>query len=209
MEEFDLSNMYSDYEKSRKQECRRPTFVSSKEDSLSYERPCAINTLKDEDIEALFLKAETEFCKAACKHLKESILSMMLDELDIVTELSEGERLVLLARTNGNAQICTEDECMSKLDHWIDYTEIEFISEELLLVSYNPDDVITLGKTRYVSGDIVIVEIDENGNECSVNEKTLRHFLEFRTENLTQIEADGNTYPVFRLDWLGGSNEGI
>lgn len=79
------------------------------------------------------------------------------------------------------------------------FCEQDIVFDEQLLIHCNADDVVELGGIRYLLGTAVIVEMDENGNECSVTHETIESAFDYVEANLTTISVDGMAIPVFRL----------
>ena len=114
----------------------------------------------------------------------------------------ENTRLVILADPKKGSKLYSEDECMDKLLTDIDFDPdiIDEIFDGALLVNYNEDDVSVIKGKRYLIGPMMILEIDENGNECSITPDTIKNFFDFTETCSTEIKVDGRIYSAFRLD---------
>ena len=54
-------------------------------------------------------------------------------------------------------------------------------------------------RTRYLLGAAEVSEIDQNGNECSINLFTLERTIDYVNENLTVVSIGGELVPALRL----------
>ena len=68
-----------------------------------------------------------------------------------------------------------------------------------LLLHYDKSDVIETDRTRYLLGAAEVSEIDQNGNECSINLFTLERTIDYVNENLTVVSIGGELVPALRL----------
>ena len=64
---------------------------------------------------------------------------------------------------------------------------------------YDKSDVIETDRTRYLLGAAEVSEIDQNGNECSINLFTLERTIDYVNENLTVVSIGGELVPALRL----------
>lgn len=120
-------------------------------------------------------------------------------------ESGDDSQLVLLAHPNAPCVITAAQECWNYLDdRYGDYTmysDVDVIFNDRIFIAYNPEDIVTLGGRRYLHGYAVVFEIDEDGNESSVNEETIRNFAAYSLKNTTYLETeDGERFKVFLLD---------
>ena len=54
-------------------------------------------------------------------------------------------------------------------------------------------------KERHLLGAAEVSEIDQNGNECSINLFTLERTIDYVNENLTVVSIGGELVPALRL----------
>lgn len=145
--------------------------------------------------------------------------SMMEEALDVLNELAcsllcdRAEKLVhkygtplydpqvvMLIAPDSMMDVATAEECEELLDELGDYSEVESIFEDSLLIRYDADNVVTLGGVRYLLGYGVIFEIDEYGNECSIDSGTIENIMDFMYEKRSEITVDGQIFDAFRLE---------
>ena len=68
-----------------------------------------------------------------------------------------------------------------------------------LLLHYDKSDEIETDRIRYRVGAAEVSEIDQNGNECSINLFTLERTIDYVNENLTVVSIGGELVPALRL----------
>ena len=132
--------------------------------------------------------------------LLQELLRIKLSESTFSKEIpGEEHRLVIVANPKCGIRF-RDDYELDRLAEEIGCNfDAEMIYDDQLLVHYDPDDVITLGGVRYLNGSIVIFEMDEDGNACSVTKKTVENLLNYLDVDRTYLLADHKKYPVFRL----------
>lgn len=74
-----------------------------------------------------------------------------------------------------------------------------FVHDDLVILRCKSEDVATLGGQCYLLGAAIVLEIDEDGNECNIDGETVSMAMEFFEENLTDVQVDSGTYPAIRL----------
>ena len=82
--------------------------------------------------------------------------------------------VVMAINPSGYIDVFTAQEFQHMTEEDDAFCEQDIIFDDLLLIHCNPEDVVDLGGIRYLLGTAVIVEMDENGNECSVTHETIR-----------------------------------
>ena len=80
-----------------------------------------------------------------------------------------------------------------------DEMEADLVADGELLLHYDKSDVIETDRTRYLLGAAEVSEIDQNGNECSINLFTLERTIDYVNENLTVVSIGGELVPALRL----------
>ena len=80
-----------------------------------------------------------------------------------------------------------------------DEMEADLVADGELLLHYDKSDVIETDRTRYLLGAAEVSEIDQNGNECSINLFTLERTTDYVNENLTVVSIGGELVPALRL----------
>ena len=192
-----MSAKYKNYMTFREYECQGPAFVAAEVGKNCYHKrypvefsPRAI----DPDI------IDPGAGGFICDRIREFIVEMMNEELEEAKKEYGDQRFVLVADPEGKPCICTEKGCVERLEYSDEYTELDVVCGEEVLICYNPEDIISFGRSRYVTREIVILEIDDDGNDCSINEETFNRFLDFCENNYTTIRVDGRVYGAFRLD---------
>ena len=140
---------------------------------------------------------------AIAEHLRDEAVTCRCEKLgELRKKYGEDARLVILADPAKGYRICTEEACREELfdDDDYDSETIDTIFDEALFVGFNDCDIATLGGTRYLTGRMMIFEVDEDGNEISITPDTIRSFFDFVEISRTLIEVDGKNFPAFRLD---------
>ena len=107
-----------------------------------------------------------------------------------------GDRLVMLTGPDSDTDFCTEEMCGIIM---MNYTEAAVIYDESLLIGFDPEDMTAINGIPYIGGDIIVREIDEDGNECDVDFDTIRNFIHFKYENLVTITVFDTEFDAFRL----------
>ena len=80
-----------------------------------------------------------------------------------------------------------------------DEMQADLVADGELLLHYDESDVIETDGTRYLLGAAEVSEIDQNGNECSINLFTLERTIDYVNENLTVVSIGGELVPALRL----------
>lgn len=106
--------------------------------------------------------------------------------------------MVMTIDPTGQIDICTQDEGDDLLEDE-DSLEDFIVFDDLLILTCEASKVVELGGVRYLLGPAVIREIDDDGNDCSINAETIGNAFDFMEVNLTGIKVDGKEIPAFRL----------
>ena len=107
--------------------------------------------------------------------------------------------VLLLFPGEGPVLVDIEDRCKPFGESSFEVGELE--DEYGLCMEYDGSCVATLGGVRYlVESPLMILDIDEDGNERSVSHEIIRKALSFLAERETLIEVDDEVYQAFRLD---------
>lgn len=85
------------------------------------------------------------------------------------------------------------------LEQVYDEMEADLVADGELLLHYDKSDVIETDRTRYLLGAAEVSEIDQNGNECSINLFTLERTIDYVNENLTVVSIGGELVSALRL----------
>lgn len=109
-------------------------------------------------------------------------------------------RIVIMLGPSRELELMTAESSEAILSALGDYSEVDVVGEAELLLRYDPAEVIEVGGDRYLAGTAEIFEIDENGNECSIDPETMYDVLNFVEKNLTEIVMDGDAFPILRLE---------
>lgn len=168
---------------------------------------CPENWEAEENQEAASQQHEPDWCSV----LKEAL--DVLNELVCVSLCDRAEELVhkygtplydpqvvMLIAPDSMMDVATAEECEALLDELGDYSEVESIFEDSLLIRYDAENVVTLGGVRYLLGYGVIFEIDEYGNECNIDSSTIEKVMDFMYEKRSEITVDGQIFDAFRLE---------
>ena len=151
-------------------------------------------TLTDQEIAAL---ADLIFT-ALTDCLRDEADARKCEKLgELRKKYGEDARMVILADPAKGYKICTAE---TSQDTFLDDNGFEPVFDDELLINYDEEDVVTLGGRRYLTGPMVVFEIDEDGNECSITPDTIKSFFDFTEASRTLIEVDGKNFPAFRLD---------
>ena len=156
-------------------------------------------TLTDQEIAAL---ADLIFT-ALTDCLRDEAVTRRCEKLgELRKKYGEDARLVILADPAKGYRICTEEASLDAFleDDAFEPGGFEPVFDEELFINYDEEDVVVLGGRRYLTGPMVIFEIDEDGNECSITPDTIKSFFDFTEASRTLIEVDGKNFPAFRLD---------
>lgn len=108
-------------------------------------------------------------------------------------------RIVMMIHPEYEGELMTAEYSETILSDLGDYSEVEAVFDELLMLRYNEDDVVELGGVRYLLGMAEVFEIDDDGNECSIDFGTMQDASDYVAMNLTEIMVDGKTFPALRL----------
>ena len=149
-----------------------------------------IRYLQDEEERSI-----SDFTPLAKEFIQEFDIAYLSRELLYVQKNNEtGDRLAIATGPENYTNICTEEECEIAMGKC---TEMAVVFDGSLLISFNPKDLVTVDGSQYINGDIIIREIDDNGNECDVNFDTIRNFICFKYANLKTITLSDRETDVF------------
>ena len=96
-------------------------------------------------------------------------------------------------------ELLTEAGSRDIFEDVYDEMEADLVADGELLLHYDKSDVIETDRTRYLLGAAEFSEIDQNGNECSINLFTLERTIDYVNENLTVVSIGGELVPALRL----------
>ena len=140
---------------------------------------------------------------AIAEHLRDEAVTRRCEKLgELRKKYGEDARLVILADPAKGYKICTAEASLDAFleDDAFEPGGFEPVFDEELFINYDEEDVVTLGGRRYLTGPMVVFEIDGDGNECSITPDTIKSFFDFTEASRTLIEVDGKNFPAFRLD---------
>ena len=109
------------------------------------------------------------------------------------------ERIVMVILPGAGGELLTEDGSRGIFEDVYDEMEADLVADGELLLHYDESDVIETDGTRYLLGAAEVSEIDQNGNECSINLFTLERTIDYVNENLTVVSIGGELVPALRL----------
>lgn len=162
--------------------------MESRQETASEWRDRYMTSLIENALDAL----NTLICTSLCERTEELIC-------EYGTPVNDPQ-VVMLIQPDFTTDVATADECEELLDELGDYSAVESVFEDTLLLRYDESDVVTLGGVRYLVGLGVIFEIDEYGNECSIDRSTIETVMDFMEKNHTKITVDGQSFDAFRLE---------
>ena len=96
-------------------------------------------------------------------------------------------------------ELLTEAGSRDIFEDVYDEMEADLVADGELLLHYDKSDVIETDRTRYLLGAAEFSEIDQNGNECSINLFTLERTIDYVNKNLTVVSIGGELVPALRL----------
>ena len=76
-------------------------------------------------------------------------------------------------------ELLTEAGSRDIFEDVYDEMEADLVADGELLLHYDKSDVIETDRTRYLLGAAEVSEIDQNGNECSINLFTLERTIDY------------------------------
>ena len=135
-----------------------------------------------------------QLVKEIAQELDIARLSRML--VDAQKNNKTGDRMVMVTGPGSDTDFCTEQMCRIIM---MNYTETAVIYNESLLISFDLEDMTAINGIPYIGGDIIVREIDEEGNECDVDFDTIRNFIHFKYENLVTITVFDTEFDAYRL----------
>ncbi len=113
-------------------------------------------------------------------------------------DVTEDPIIMLLLLPDGSAQVITEEELIElKLDFSV--TDSDFLRDDMLLVQYSENDVLQVDGKRYLMGAVLICEIDENGNSCSISEETIKNTYDYIDMNQVMIVFGNSSVVALRI----------
>ena len=119
--------------------------------------------------------------------------------LEAIREDHPKERIVMVILPGAGGELLTEDGSRDIFEDVYDEMEADLVADGELLLHYDKSDVIETDRTRYLLGAAEVSEIDQNGNECSINLFTLERTIDYVNENLTVVSIGGELVPALRL----------
>ena len=96
-------------------------------------------------------------------------------------------------------ELLTEAGSRDIFEDVYDEMEADLVADGELLLHYDKSDVIETDRTRYLLGAAEVSEIDQNGNECSINLFTLERTIDYVNENLTVVSLAASWFRSLRL----------
>ena len=105
--------------------------------------------------------------------------------LEAIREDHPKERIVMVILPGAGGELLTEAGSRDIFEDVYDEMEADLVADGELLLHYDKSDVIETDRTRYLLGAAEVSEIDQNGNECSINLFTLERTIDYVNENLT------------------------
>jgi len=150
--------------------------------------------MEEADVEKLF--------SDAADMLRELVIIAFTMKLEMAqdehADEDEPPMLVMVIDPTGHVEICTEDEGNELFEDEAPDDEMIIFDGQLILSS-DYDNVAELGGVNYLIGPAVIREMDDDGNDISITDDTIRNVFDFMEANLTGIQVDGKVTPAFRL----------
>ena len=119
--------------------------------------------------------------------------------LEAIREDHPKERIVMVILPGAGGELLTEAGSRDIFEDVYDEMEADLVADGELLLHYDKSDVIETDRTRYLLGAAEVSEIDQNGNECSINLFTLERTIDYVNENLTVVSIGGELVPALRL----------
>lgn len=119
--------------------------------------------------------------------------------LKAIREDHPKERIVMVILPGVGGELLTEAGSRDIFEDVYDEMEADLVADGELLLHYDKSDVIEADGTRYLLGAAEISEIDQNGNECSINLFTLERTIDYVNENLTVVSIGGELVLALRL----------
>lgn len=119
--------------------------------------------------------------------------------LEAIREDHPKERIVMVILPGAGGELLTEAGSRDIFEDVYDEMEADLVADGELLLHYNKSDVIETDRIRYLLGAAEVSEIDQNGNECSINLFTLERTIDYVNENLTVVSIGGELVPALRL----------
>lgn len=128
----------------------------------------------------------------------ESIIQIRIDA--IAEDLAGKDYAVLILDETGDDEVMGRQECEEMYDDFcFDDTALE--DDFGFLIAYDSDHLIEIGGSWYlVDAPLLIFEIDEDGNECSIDSGTVMTSRRFLRENMVELTLEGETYTAYRLN---------
>ena len=119
--------------------------------------------------------------------------------LEAIREDHPKERIVMVILPGAGGELLTEAGSRDIFEDVYDEMQADLVADGELLLHYDKSDVIETDRTRYLLGAAEVSEIDQNGNECSINLFTLERTIDYVNENLTVVSIGGELVPALRL----------
>ena len=119
--------------------------------------------------------------------------------LEAIREDHPKERIVMVILPGAGGELLTEAGSRDIFEDVYDEMEADLVADGELLLHYDKSDVIETDRTRYLLGAAEVSEIDQNGNECSINLFTLERTIDYVNENLTVVSIGGELVSALRL----------
>lgn len=133
--------------------------------------------------------------------LKDGLEAIIQWKINLIEEdLEDGEYAVLVLDETGDDEVMGRQECEELYDEFC-FDDGALEDDFGFLIVYDSTRLIEIGGSWYlVDAPLMIHEMDEDGNECSINYETVMKSRKFLKENKVELTVEGETYSAYRLN---------
>lgn len=137
-------------------------------------------------------------------------LSQMLKAIDdyvqseineVEAELDADDNVVCVYDEDGGSEIIGRRDCVAEYEDEYDFDEENYLEDYSLLIAYDSSRLVTVGGNTYlVDAPLMLFEINDGGNVCSIDRDTLSRAGQYLVDNKVELTVDGESYTAYRIE---------
>ena len=115
--------------------------------------------------------------------------------------MEDDDFVIAFIHPDTGISIMTEQDCMYGYCNQMDFDEAVFVDEMNFFICYDGQYIVELRGNRYlVDAPLMVFDIDEFGNETSIDTDTFFRAQEFMMDNMSLITINGEEIHAIRVE---------